>query len=70
MRQIPYQYFDTGSSFNNNPSNAYAYKGPYSGTPSSQPIIVIGSNYDASGINTYKPNINNVYNIPPINTRR
>ncbi len=45
--QLPYQYYDTGSSFNDNPSFSYSYKGPYSGrTPSDQPTIVIGSNYD------------------------
>lgn len=64
VAQIPYQYYDTGSSYTSNPSYSYSYKAPYSGVAATEPIIVVGSNYDASNINTNSPNINNIYNPP------
>ena len=70
VKQIPYQYYDTGSSFTTNPSFSYSYKAPFNGIKIQEPIIVVGSNYDASGINKNGPNINNVYNVPPLNNRR
>lgn len=70
VKQVPYQYYDTGSSFNNNPGYTYSYKAPYSSTPNEQPIIVIGSNYDSSAVNKNGPNINNIYTVPPIYRRR
>lgn len=69
VKLVPYQYYDTGSSYLSSPGREYSYKGPYSGAPSDQPIIVLGSSYDASGINQNGPNINNVYNVPPMNRR-
>ena len=66
MKQIPYQYYDTGSSFTTNPSYSYSYKAPYNGLKHREPIIVVGSNYDRSGINTRGPNIDNIYNVPPL----
>lgn len=69
VMQAPYQQQDTGSSFTSNPSYSYSYKAPYTGTPSNQPIIVVGSSYDASGINTNGPNIQNTYNVPPQHRR-
>ena len=65
---MPYQYYDTGSSFLTNPSRAYSYKAPYGGVRNREPTIILGSNYDGSHINTNGPNINNVYHAPPINT--
>jgi hypothetical protein len=70
VKQLPYQYQDTGSSFTTNPSYSYSYKAPSNGIPSQEPTIVQGSNYDASGININGPNINNVYTVPPINSGR
>lgn len=67
---MPYQELDFGSSVTTNPGYAYTYKGPYDGIPYHQPVGLKGSNYDGSGINTNGPNINNVYNVPPINGRR
>ena len=67
VKQIPYQYYDTGSSFTSNPSRHYAYKAPSTGVPIQEPTIIIGSNYDHSGINRNQANFN-IYNPPPINS--
>ena len=70
VKQIPYQYYDTDSSFTTNPSFSYSYKAPYNGIRIQEPVIVIGSNADFAGINKNGPNMNNIYNVPPLNTRR
>lgn len=70
VKQIPYQQSDTGSSFTSNPTYLYSYKDPFSGSLASSPIIVLGSNYDASQVNTNGPNIGNIYNPPVIGNRR
>jgi hypothetical protein len=60
VMQLPYQSADTGSSYSSNPGNTYSAYGPSWGTGGQSASITQFSNYDASGVNTNGPNLNNV----------
>ena len=53
-----------------NPNYVYSYKNPFTGSLGSSPIIVLGSNYDASKVNTNGPNLGNYNNAQSMGNRR
>lgn len=59
IKQLPYQSRDTGSSFTSNPGRIYSGYGPSWGSGNSATLVSY-SNYDASGVNTNGPNVNNI----------